>query len=145
MEPSYVRLRLMGMSKMWALAVGAVAGQLVIVGCGNSSGDPGGEVRPNSSRGTVTTSVEQSPEPTPLRSFPYTLYTHCGIRFASFDGRVWATAPLSDGNGNPPAGWGNPGQAGWVDIMSERSAVFTASGLPPLTFHPTNEPLPLCS
>ncbi len=131
------------MSKIWALAVGAVAVQLVIVGCGNSSGDPGGGTLPGTSTGTATTQPP-SPEPTALTSFRYTLYTHCGIHFASFDGRVWATTPLSDGSANPPAGWGNPGQPGQVDILTKGKAVFTAPGLPPLVFHPTSEQPPMC-
>jgi len=42
-------------------------------------------------------------------SVSYTLYTHCGIRFAKIGGRWFeADRPLSDGSGNPPPGWGNP-------------------------------------
>ncbi len=134
------------MSKVWAVAA-AVAATLVLVGgCGfaDSSTQPGAGAGLGTSTGAVTTPVETSPEPTVLRSLDYTLYTHCGIHFASFDGRVWTTAPRSDGSGNPPAGWGNPVQAGRVDILSEHSAVFTAPGLPPLVFHPTDAQPPMC-
>ncbi len=129
------------MSKVLAMAAAVVAAQ-VLVGCGGSSAEPGVGAGAGTSRGT--TPVETSPEPKVLRSFDYTLYTHCGIRFAQFDGRVWATIPLSDGSGNPPEGWGNPGQPGTVDVMSERRALFTAPGLPPLVFHPTDAQPPMC-
>jgi len=75
-------------------------------------------------------------EPTPLllagrmdaarqSSEPYQLYTHCGIRWAKFHGTYWKTSQLlSDGQGNPPAGWGNPFQAGILTFTSPTTAVF---------------------
>ena len=43
------------------------------------------------------------------KPYSYTLYTHCGILSAYFDGRRWMADPmLTDGSGNPPPGWGNP-------------------------------------
>jgi hypothetical protein len=59
-------------------------------------------------------------------SSPYALYTHCGINEANIDGRWYeADTPLSDGNGNPPAGWGNPEQQGTVTMRSATQAEFT--------------------
>jgi hypothetical protein len=59
---------------------------------------------------------------------PYQLFTHCGIEWAKIDGTFWrATHPLSDGNGSPPPGWGNPYQNGTLDLISRRSARFTSS------------------
>ena len=56
---------------------------------------------------------------------PYMLYTHCGIDEARIDGRYYeAVHPLSDGQGNPPAGWGNPYQAGTMTLLPPDQAVF---------------------
>ena len=56
---------------------------------------------------------------------PYRLYTHCGIKWASIDGRFWrAKHPLSDGSGNPPVGWGNPFQDGTVVLIGPTTARF---------------------
>jgi hypothetical protein len=60
--------------------------------------------------------------------FPYTLYTHCGIGEASIGGRWFGAGhPLSDGNGNPPPGWGNPGQPGTIRMLSATTAEFRDS------------------
>ena len=59
-------------------------------------------------------------------SYPYALYTHCGITEANIAGRWYAAdTPLSDGNGNPPPGWGNPYQPGIITIRSATQADFT--------------------
>ncbi len=43
---------------------------------------------------------------------PYQLYTHCGVDEARIGNRYFeAVHPLSDGQGNPPAGWGTVGLA----------------------------------
>lgn len=57
---------------------------------------------------------------------PFELYTHCGIDEARIGSTYFeATTPLSDGSGNPPAGWGNPTQPGTMTLTSGREAVFT--------------------
>jgi hypothetical protein len=44
------------------------------------------------------------------------------------DGVWWhPTRALSDGNGNPPAGWGNPYQSGVLQFIDESTAIFRAS------------------
>ena len=59
------------------------------------------------------------------RGTPYTLLTHCGIEWAKIDGTFWrATRPLSDGNGNPPPGWGNPSQQGTLTFTNPTTAEF---------------------
>jgi len=56
---------------------------------------------------------------------PYRLYTHCGIDEARIGNRYFeAVHPLSDGHGNPPAGWGNPFQQGTMTLLSKSEAVF---------------------
>ena len=59
------------------------------------------------------------------RAFPYRVYTHCGIDEAGIGSRYFeAVHPLSDGQGNPPAGWGNPYQQGTMTLLSPSKAVF---------------------
>jgi hypothetical protein len=56
---------------------------------------------------------------------PYRLYTHCGVDEALIGNRYFeAVHPLSDGQGNPPAGWGNPYQDGTMMLESSTEAVF---------------------
>jgi hypothetical protein len=56
---------------------------------------------------------------------PYRLYTHCGIDEARIGNRYFeAVHPLSNGHGNPPAGWGNPFQQGTMTLLSTSEAVF---------------------
>ena len=56
---------------------------------------------------------------------PYELHTHCGITDLTFEGtrysRVGGT--LDDGSGNPPDGWANPLQDGWL-VLGEDSVTF---------------------
>jgi hypothetical protein len=60
------------------------------------------------------------------KSVPYNLYTHCGVSEARVGSQYYvADHPLSDGAGNPPAGWGNPYQAGTMTRVSATEAVFT--------------------
>lgn len=60
------------------------------------------------------------------RSVPYNLYTHCGVSEARVGSQYYlAIHPLSDGAGNPPAGWGNPYQTGTMTLVSATEAVFT--------------------
>jgi len=87
-----------------AVAVGAAAGVLVVY---------------------VTSSSPPATRPA-AKQVSYDLYTHCGIDEARIDGRYYeAVHPLNDGSGNPPAGWGNPYQAGTMTLVSSAEAVFT--------------------
>ena len=77
--------------------------------------------------------AEQTP-PTPygpstaLPDEQFNLYTHCGINGAMIHGVLWqATTPLSDGNGNPPPGWGNPSEDGVPHFLDSGSVVFRTS------------------
>lgn len=58
-------------------------------------------------------------------TYDYTLYTHCGIEWTPIDGVWWqASAPLNDGSGNPPSGWGNPYDKGEMDIVDAARAIY---------------------
>lgn len=79
------------------------------------------------------------------QSYPYRLYTHCGVDFIAFSGRWWrAEQALSDGNGNPPAGWGNPFQEGTMLVEAPDKAVFTGDNGETVRFGLTDEDPPPC-
>lgn len=79
---------------------------LALTGCSaaGASGGTGGRTRPPSAP-TAAGKAE-----------PFSLYTHCGIDELTVDGRWYRRegGRLDDGNGNPPAGWDDPFQPGWL-------------------------------
>ena len=69
--------------------------------------------------------------------YPYTLYVHCGIRDARFDGRLWMADPmLSDGSGNPPLDWAAADSRGKMKLVRDDLAVFTAENGRIIEFKP---------
>jgi hypothetical protein len=93
----------------------ALMATLFVVGCG------AGIVQHSSLR------IRATHEPTASAN-AYRLYTHCGIEWAMIKGTFWrAQHPLSDGNGNPPAGWGNPFQPGTLTFTNPNTARFTST------------------
>jgi hypothetical protein len=81
------------------------------------------------------------------RAESYRLYTHCGIEWAKIEGTFWRAArPLFDGNGNPPAGWGNPFQDGRLTFRGQATAEFSSLA-GSVTFKRTDRARPpvLCS
>lgn len=77
----------------------------------------------------------------PPNSLPYRLYTHCGILYADLNGtRYYADPPVSDGNGNPTRGWGNPYDDGTLTIVDSNTVVFTdpAGNWARFTTHPAS-------
>jgi hypothetical protein len=87
-----------------AAAVGAAVALVAVFGLGHGS-------------------LDRSPAG---RSVRYNLYTHCGVGEARLGSQYYmAVHPLSDGAGNPPAGWGNPYDAGTMTQVSATEAVFT--------------------
>ncbi len=87
---------------------------ITLTGCGTAAATGSGSagvVAPSASTRTIT---------------GYDLYTHCGIREAKIgDDYYVATPELSDGSGNPPAGWGNPYQSGTMTVRPDGTAQFT--------------------
>jgi hypothetical protein len=72
-------------------------------------------------------------------TYEYTLYTHCGIEWTRIDGVWWrAPLPLSDGNANPPPGWGNPYDKGEMKIVDKSTAVYQG-GAQDVEFERTDE------
>ena len=56
-------------------------------------------------------------------TYPYTLYVHCGVRDAHFDGRVWMADPML-GNYNPPPGWTSDDSRGTIALVRDDLAIF---------------------
>lgn len=77
--------------------------------------------------GSVTSCSLDSATATPS-GIPFELHTHCGITDLAFDGTRYSRVggPLDDGSGNPPAGWSNPYQDGWL-VLGEESVTFEDS------------------
>lgn len=102
--------------KHWfpALAVALLVLTGTVTACsGSGSGATVPATKPASSSGPLSAEV------------PYSLYTHCGISEARIGATFYvADTPLDDGSGNPPAGWGNPYQAGTMRTPSPSVAIF---------------------
>lgn len=68
---------------------------------------------------------------------PFELYTHCGTdkSLIEFDGQFWQAVgpgPLNDGSGNPPPGFGNPSDRGWIARIDDDTAAYESSEGTPL-------------
>lgn len=70
-------------------------------------------------------SDSSTPSITP-RGAPHDLLTHCGIHETFYKGKSYLRrgGRLDDGNGNPPSGWRNPMQPGYV-VVEGRVLIFT--------------------
>jgi len=69
--------------------------------------------------------VAVTPSPSVVTT-AYRLYTHCGVLYLDLNGtRYYADPPVSDGNGNPGPGWGNPFDNGTVTVVDANTVVFT--------------------
>ena len=113
---------------------------LVVALC--SCGEVDRSAPPPSSTSTTNVAVTpgraEEPGATVGATYAYELSTHCGIEWADIDGALWRTAPLDDGHGNPPPGWDNPRQAGWLTITAVDTAEFAGSNRQRLTFRRTD-------
>ena len=69
--------------------------------------------------------------------YPYTLYVHCGVRDAQFDGRIWMADPtVSDKEINPPSDWTDDDSVGIMELVNDNLAVFTAESGRTIQFNP---------
>jgi hypothetical protein len=97
----------------------AIALMAALAGC-VAAETPAGRPTPPTPAPTTTGAAAY-----PVRTLPYELYTHCGVDEAQIAGHWYeAVEPLSDGNDNPPAGWGNPYQVGTMRLTSPTEAEF---------------------
>ena len=124
------------MNRRVASLIGAAI-SVALVGCGSTGGLPRSVNAPGPS---VSVRVGSSS--------PYTLYTHCGVLSATINGQVFYADPaLTDGQGNPPRGWGNPYDLGELTIQSATTIDFhDASGhLAHFAIASGRSPVPICS
>ena len=76
--------------------------------------------------------------------YRFQLYTHCGLDWPAavdFDGSFWdptGPGPASDGNGNPPRGYGDPLDDGVMTLLSPNQAEYRSARGPVMRFsrHP---------
>jgi hypothetical protein len=103
-------------SRLGRPSLGGAVVAVVLTACGSS---PAAQVTSPAGPSTTTAAATaRSPR-------PYQLYTHCGIDEARIGNRYFeAVHPLSDGQGNPPPGWGNPYQQGTMTLLPPAGAVF---------------------
>jgi hypothetical protein len=95
------------------VAVAAIT--IILTACGSG---PAAQVTPSARPSATAAAGVGAPQ-------PYQLLTHCGIDWARIGNRDFeAVHPLSDGQGNPPPGWGNPSQPGTMTLLSPSRAVF---------------------
>ena len=122
------------MDRRMARSCGGTILVLALTGCGTS------------------TTAEDTPQETstpPGSSVAFALYTHCGIDVMLHHGRWYERVGgrLDDGQGNPPAGWGNPYQRGTLTTAGAR-LVFQDDAGHREVFRPrpvTASPPPKCS
>lgn len=113
------------------------AGEVVTSGEVGTAGEPGAAVEdpPPARR---LDAPPYGPGVTVGQTYPYRLYTHCGIEWARVDGVWWRAAePASDGQGNPPDGSGNPFDDGELVIVDHATAVYRGSGPGEVVFERT--------
>ena len=111
-----------GAAALVAAAAAAVIGGAVWLGAGG----PAESDRAAAPSSDGPSSVASAAGPSaPDAGRPFDLFTRCGVLGADVDG-VWFAAepPLTDGQGNPPDGWGNPDQPGTLTMLSATEAVF---------------------
>jgi hypothetical protein len=103
-------------------ASGALLLLLAVAGCGSATNS----IASQDSSASATSQVIQA----------FDLYTHCGVREAKIGSGFYLASPvLDDGNGNPPAGWGNPDQVGTMTVYGNGTAHFSAPGGLEADFH----------
>lgn len=104
---------------------------------------------PVSASASASASAWVRPSVPPANGIPYELYTHCGIHELVHQGQwyVREAGVLSDGNGNPPRGWGNPMQSGWIVVEGDTVTFVDRAGHREVfALRPgATEPLQMCS
>lgn len=86
---------------------------------------------PTEPRGCTTDEKEPPCGPSMVvgREYPMIANAHCEFRQLFADGRFWrpSDGSVGDGNGNPPAGWGNLGDLGIVTLTAPDTLVYESS------------------
>ncbi|MFI8100840.1 hypothetical protein [Streptomyces sp. NPDC086023] len=80
--------------------------------------------------------------------YRFDLFTHCGISTLKFSGRYWRLIQIrTDLDSNvkgPRVDWTADYTPGYVQLESDKVAVFETAGQPPLAFEPGTGPGLLC-
>ncbi|MEU7244676.1 hypothetical protein [Streptomyces sparsogenes] len=136
---------------------GVRAGVLVLtlalggVACGGGGGPSEEEAstrKPLKAREREGERWEEGPKhPKVQVAYPYDMYGHCGITWATFGGRTWKISGVGPAisrrvEGDAPDG--TETLAGYVTLLSKDEAVFEAAGFPPVYFMVTKETPPGC-
>lgn len=118
---------------------GPMAAVFLLAGC--QAGTDAAPVRDVASKETAEgVASEEAAEAAETDTFTYRLYTHCGIRWAKFSGKLWVTPFLGNARTkSAPEGWGDPVQQGRVRLLSKDRAIFTSEGHDPLVFRATDK------
>jgi hypothetical protein len=99
---------------------------MALIACGHDDVAPEG--RSEAVDGPARADIDNEPPYGPGvqvgESYDYVLSTHCGVEWARIDGVWWRTTPRNDGSANPPSGWGNPYDAGRLQIVDGFTAVY---------------------
>ena len=122
------RPRLILFSLLSSLAVGSAVFLIVVFAQMRDTGCAGRYEKPPCGPG-----VEMG------KPYSYTMFTHCGIRRAYFDGRQWVGNPMLSWVGNPPPPWSTPFDRGKMELVTEDLARFTSSGGVVTKFRPLPE------
>lgn len=96
---------------------------LALLACG--SGDTSAPTATPAPMPTAAPATGGAPAEVGVR-YSHKLYTHCGVRYADFDGRRWLADPILTGNEgvSPPPGWGNPSDPGIMELIDKDRAMF---------------------
>jgi hypothetical protein len=93
----------------------------LVAGCGQAESSQG----PSSTQAPSPATAPTGSAPT-VTATVFSLYTHCGISEAQVGTTYYLASPeLSDGQGNPPQGWGNPFQQGIMTVLGDGTARFS--------------------
>jgi len=153
------RMRMLTQVASAAAVLAAGIGAMAIVGPTGGRPGQGSSIAARPSQSTATwslpprtfASAPQSGPAHPALGTPYAfdLFTHCGIRFATFGGRSWATAATLPEPTSLPDAHGTVTYtgylAGYMILVAADEADFTTGGSAPIVFHPTTLPQPLCA
>lgn len=99
--------------------IGLVALALIVGACSDGGGGADGPAQED-----IDNEPPYGPGVAVGQTYEYVMYVHCGVRWARIDGTWWETAPLDDGNANPPQGWGNPFDEGQLTMLDETTAEY---------------------
>lgn len=116
---------------------------LTLIGCDLASGPrtPTPAVAAPAAMPTLAPGTREGPPRgpgvQPGIGYPYTLFIHCGVRDAIFDGRLWQAQKVpKEWTLNPPEGWTREDSTGSMTLVSADVAVFKSNSGRSIEFRP---------